>query len=282
MPKEKSKKPAVRQKNIFISYRVHDTAGETDRLVESLKQYVDASHIFIDIDKLEPGIPFDEAIKKQLDFCDVMLVVIGPNWAGKKMDGSIQIFDESDWVRLEIRTAISRNILVVPVLVDNAALPTPDQLPTDLQLLSKRQAYSISRSRWKYDTDKLATFLIKSAGISRKKKWWEKMTGKAAVRVVFKILTALVLLSAISSDDCRVLTTSTDPATEYQTKVVWSYFWGLVDGPKSFQVPNCRSNNAMDEVTYSRKFEHSFLNFLTLGTVSPIEVRWKCHKPCPR
>ena len=176
---------APTRKNIFISYRVHDTAGETGRLVDSLKQYFYEDQIFVDIDKIEPGVDFTEAIAKSLESCDVMLAIIGPGWQGiNAADHSSRINNPNDWVRLEISTALKRNIRVVPVLVDGAELPTPEQLPEDLQLLLRRQAYEISNKRWKYDTEELIRFLVKSVGIlpknlttepvKKESSWWGK------------------------------------------------------------------------------------------------------------
>ena len=95
----------------------------------------------------------------------------------------------------------------------------------------------------------------------------------------------LLVLTIVSTQSCyhyRVLNTKNDPSTEYQTKVMWSYAWGLVNKPKDFHVPNCNNSNAMDEVLFSKKFSHSLLTLITLGVVAPVEVKWKCHKPCPR
>ena len=176
---------APTRKNIFISYRVNDTAGETGRLVDSLKQYFNEDQIFVDIDKIEPGVDFTEAIAKSLESCDVMLAIIGPGWQGvNSATNSSRITNPNDWVRLEISTALKRNIRVVPVLVDGAGLPTEEQLPEDLQPLLRRQAYEISNKRWKYDTDELIRFLVKSVGIAPKNQtaqtvkqepsWWGK------------------------------------------------------------------------------------------------------------
>lgn len=52
----------VDKKNIFISYRVQDTRGETGRLVDTLKQHFPEDQIFMDIDKLEPGADFIDVI----------------------------------------------------------------------------------------------------------------------------------------------------------------------------------------------------------------------------
>ncbi len=155
-----SGKGTTRRKNIFISYRERDSAGETGRLVDALKQFFYEDQIFMDIDKIEPGVDFTEIISKSLDSCDVMLAVIGNEWVGKNPDtGALRIKDDNDWVRLEIATALKRNIRVVPILVDGASLPSSIDLPDDLQALVRRQAYELSNKRWRYDTENLAAFL---------------------------------------------------------------------------------------------------------------------------
>lgn len=155
------------KKNIFISYRVSDTAGETGRLVDSLKQHFYEDQIFMDIDKIEPGVDFTKVISNSLESCDVMLVIIGPNWIGRNSDGSTRISKTNDWVRLEVASALKRDIRVVPVLVDNAALPEADDLPEDLHPLLTRQTFEVSNKRWKYDTGQLVEFL-KFVGIQPK------------------------------------------------------------------------------------------------------------------
>lgn len=92
-------------------------------------------------------------------------------------------------------------------------------------------------------------------------------------------------LLIISTQGCyqyRILNTNNDPSTEYEKRVLWSYCWGLINKPKDLHVPNCNNSNALDEVQFSKKFGHSILTLITLGVVAPIEVKWKCHKPCQR
>ncbi len=174
------------KKNIFINYRVHDTAGETGRLVDSLKQYFSEDQIFMDIDKIEPGVDFTKAISKSLQSCDVMLAIIGPNWLGlDSSKNTSRIKDPNDWVKTEISTALQRDIRVVPVLVDGGQLPQADEIPPELQPLLTRQTYEISNKRWKYDTDQLISFLIKlgitpkiserqNIAVPKQKTWWTR------------------------------------------------------------------------------------------------------------
>jgi hypothetical protein len=157
------------KKNVFISYRVQDTSGETGRLVDALKNHFEEDQVFMDIDKIEPGVDFTEVISRSLDICDVMLAIIGPNWQGRDSNGLSRIKKPDDWVRLELSTALKRNIRVVPVLVDGATLPDVSELPEDLEGLSRRQTYEISNKRWRYDTEQLINFLQTSIGVKPKR-----------------------------------------------------------------------------------------------------------------
>jgi len=89
----------------------------------------------------------------------------------------------------------------------------------------------------------------------------------------------------LSLESCyhyRVLTTKSDPATEYKSKVMWSYLWGVYNNPKDFTVDNCTVGNGIDEIRFTHSFGGSLLTIVTLGIVSPVTVQWKCHKPVQR
>jgi hypothetical protein len=97
-----------------------------------------------------------------------------------------------------------------------------------------------------------------------------------------KTICILLLFALPSCYQYRVLNTKNDPSTEYQKKVLWSYAWGLVNKPKNFVVPNCDNSNAMDEVQFRTNFGYALIMVASLGIVAPVQVQWKCHKPCPR
>jgi hypothetical protein len=101
-----------------------------------------------------------------------------------------------------------------------------------------------------------------------------------------RILLALCILFLVTTESCyhyRVINTRNDPGTEYKDTVMRSYLWGLVNKPQNFHVPNCTDTcAALDEVVFSKKFGQTLITVVTLGIVSPVEVKWKCHKPCQR
>jgi formylglycine-generating enzyme required for sulfatase activity len=146
---------------IFVSYRRDDSAGHVGRLCDGLSAHFGAEQIFMDIDHIEPGEDFVQVVEDAVGSCAVLLAVIGRSWltsadaAGRRLD------NPHDFVRLEIATALDRNIRVIPVLVHGATMPKPQDLPDALSQLSRRNALELSDVRWKHDADRLIGILDK-------------------------------------------------------------------------------------------------------------------------
>ena len=114
--------------DIFVCYRRKDSAGHAGRLVQDLHREFPRSKIFHDMDSLHAGVPFRNAIDEALNSSSAFLAVIGPHW-----QRSIRRLDDpKDLVRIEIETALGRDILVTPVLVGGATLPKENELPEAL------------------------------------------------------------------------------------------------------------------------------------------------------
>ncbi len=154
--------------SIFISYRRGDTSGNAGRLYDRLEQVFGKERVFMDVSgSIEPGTDFSQALETAVGSCRVLIVVIGPTWlTATGPDGERRLDDPADWLRLEVATALKRNIRVVPVLVDGAKMPKGDELPRELESLSRRQAIELSSTRWDYDVDTLVKILEKVLGES--------------------------------------------------------------------------------------------------------------------
>ena len=147
---------------IFVSYRRQDASGEAGRLVDHLQEIYGDDSVFLDVETIEAGLDFVQAIDKALNSCKILIALIGPHWANiKDSEGNPRLFHEGDFIRIEISAALKRDIRVIPVLVNGAVMPSPDQLPEDLQALTRRHAHELSSSRWKYDCDQLVAVLNK-------------------------------------------------------------------------------------------------------------------------
>ena len=153
---------------IFISYRRGDSSGYTGRLFDTLRDRFGKEKVFRDIDSLEPGIDFVEALEKALLECDCMLVIIGSKWSSISGSKGRRLDQPDDYVRMEIAKALERNVRVIPVLVANASMPSSDELPDDLATLVRRNAIEISDTRWDYDVGRLGDTLAKVLGIAEK------------------------------------------------------------------------------------------------------------------
>jgi hypothetical protein len=82
--------------------------------------------------------------------------VIGPNWLNVRDEqGNRRLDNPSDFLRIEIATALQRGIPVIPILLDGAKMPRIDQLPQDLEELSVRNGIDIRHASFPVDMDKL-------------------------------------------------------------------------------------------------------------------------------
>jgi formylglycine-generating enzyme required for sulfatase activity len=100
-----------------------------------------------------------------------MLVVIGPQWVNiTDSKGNKRLFEEDDATRIEVETGLlGKDILVIPVLVMNAGMPSAEELPPSLCELHYRNAVSI---RPDPDFDNDIEKLI--AGIQGSPNWMSK------------------------------------------------------------------------------------------------------------
>jgi ankyrin repeat protein len=141
---------------IFISYRREDSIGHAGRLFDRLAERFGRDRVYRDIDAIEAGEDFVAAIRQQVDKSDVLLALIGPRWlTAKDAEGRSRLADENDLVRLEIATALNRNIRVVPVLLQGATMPGSRDLPTELARLAQRNAVEIRDTHFDQDLAQL-------------------------------------------------------------------------------------------------------------------------------
>ena len=142
---------------IFVSYRRDDASGHAGRLADRLVEHFGRKRIFMDIDTIEPGEDFVTVIENAVGSCEVLIAVIGQKWLSAT--GSGRLDNPNNFVRLEIGTALRRNIRVIPVLVQRASMPKPQDLPEDLLKLTRRNAIELSDLRWQSDVDQLIDVL---------------------------------------------------------------------------------------------------------------------------
>lgn len=158
---------------VFISYRRDDAAAYAGRLYDGLRERYGNEHVFMDVDRIQPGENFAAVIERSVHAADVVLVVIGPRWLAVSNDaGRRRLDDPEDFVRLEVKAALDSGRRVIPVLVGGAGMPTEASLPAVLQRLAAVQAVSMSDERWDYDSERLTRSIDGNTGPLARRRWY--------------------------------------------------------------------------------------------------------------
>ena len=141
---------------IFISYRRDDSAGHAGRVHDRLAHEFGPDLLFMDVDSIPLGSDFIKVLREEVGKCDALLAVIGHHWLDAQDAGGKRRLDGvSDFVRIEIATALQRDIPVIPILLDGAKIPKREELPPDLQGLTARNGLDIRHGSFHTDMDRL-------------------------------------------------------------------------------------------------------------------------------
>jgi TIR domain len=182
----------------FISYRRADTGGVAQRLADELRRRLPRFEVFLDL-HTKPGEDFVDVLEHELSTCDVLIALIGPQWLSITTDDGQRRLDlEGDFVRLEIARALER-ILVIPVLVEEAAIPAATSLPEPLKELPRRQGLRLRQETWHADIHVLTTELrviTKSLG-----RWISELNARTAQMAMASMGIGLLLFSAVANVD---------------------------------------------------------------------------------
>jgi hypothetical protein len=145
---------------IFVNYRREDSAGFAGRLADSLGAWFGPDRVFRDVSGIDYGEDFEAAIDAKMEESGAVVVVIGDRWTSAvNADGQRRLDDPRDYVSREIVVALRNGVAVVPVLIGNATMPRPEELPEALKDLAKRNAITVSDERWGFDVERLAKVL---------------------------------------------------------------------------------------------------------------------------
>ena len=141
-----SKSPAGKSEVgvIFVSYRRSDTAHVAGRIYDRLVVDFGRVSVFKDVDSIPLGLDFKEYLDEKVGECKVLLAIIGDRWLDERdTTGKRRLDDPTDFVRIEIESALTRRIPVIPLLVGGASMPREEELPVSLRKLVYRNGIAI-------------------------------------------------------------------------------------------------------------------------------------------
>src|SRR5690554_1803754 len=119
--------------DLFISYRRNDSPDATGRIYDYLKKTYGRKKIFIDIESIPLGVNFERHIEEKIKTCKVFIPIIGKNWnKTSQSDYKSKLDIPNDYVRIEILLALKFKIPILPLFVNDADMPFPEELPLEL------------------------------------------------------------------------------------------------------------------------------------------------------
>jgi len=101
----------------------------------------------MDVTDIPMGVDFQLQIKETIRRSEVLLVIIGARWVEPGKDGFSRISNDNDPIRVELATALSKGISIIPVLVDGARMPSANELPEDIRDFAYLNAAMIDSGR---------------------------------------------------------------------------------------------------------------------------------------
>ena len=148
---------------VFINYRETDSRSYSALLYVELARRFGTELVFLDCESIPAGTDFVEQLLERARRARVMLAVIGPNWlapSGARRLGRPRFKDSNDWTRRELAEAFAAGVKVIPVLTDDAELPTEQALPACLAPLSRCQYRRLRCRDAMTDLDRIVNDLI--------------------------------------------------------------------------------------------------------------------------
>lgn len=125
---------------IFICYRREDSAYPAHQIYGILANHFGPESVVFDVDTIPLGVDFRKHLNEEVSKCDILLAVIGDKWIEMLKQG---LDEPNDFVRIEIKAALGREIPVVPVLVGNASVPNEKNLPSEIAGLAYMQGAEV-------------------------------------------------------------------------------------------------------------------------------------------
>jgi len=136
---------------IFVSYRREDSAANARLLYERLSEKFGASRVFMDVEDIDPGEEWKRRLDAEIERATHVLVLMGPRWLSAADAAGRRLDNPQDNVRWEVAESLRRGKRVIPVLVDQATLPSAADLPEALRALADKNFFALSHLRFDRD-----------------------------------------------------------------------------------------------------------------------------------
>jgi TIR domain len=186
---------------VFVSYRREDASGHAGRLYDALAEKFGDENVFMDVDTIQVGADFTQAIASAVASCDALIALIGRDWATVTDEaGRRRIDDPDDFVRLELETALERDVAVIPACVRGASFPEESELPPSLAPLARRQGTDLRDTAWRDDVRRLIARLEGIVRPAGRPAWWRSRRWVAALAAAVLLIVVAAAVALLRDD----------------------------------------------------------------------------------
>ena len=143
-----------RARDVFISYRRDGGQAHAVNFCHRLQQVLGEDRVFLDVTRhaMDVGGAWRSTVRESLSRCDTLLLILDPGMTGCLMD-------RDNAVRFELESAFQLGLRIVLVRVDNAVMPTADDLPESLRELPDLHSPEVHRDAAVADLDRIVEWL---------------------------------------------------------------------------------------------------------------------------
>jgi len=136
--------------SVVISYRSDDTFDFAERVCKCLSGFFTGTHSFVPMD--DDSVPLRVDMDFRIHLSDAIreaaavIAIIGEHWRTDSR-GVVRLEDPFDFVRMQLETALSHGVPVLPLLIGAARMPHSHELPPSLRDFALRQGLPVDTGR---------------------------------------------------------------------------------------------------------------------------------------
>ena len=159
---------------IYFSSSTPSAETFSNKIASQIQSYLEAQYIIPSYDQEFSK----QKIRENMESCDVLIVVCADPYSQDEDVSAYNLID-NERIRFEIVSAMNQDILIVPVLIDDAKLPEKDNVPGALKKLIDCRSHRLRNIFWDEDLEDLLEHLDEE--LSFIKEVQEKLTDSVEV-----------------------------------------------------------------------------------------------------
>ena len=136
---------------IYLSSSSSEAEPFSLRIASQFESFLDSGCVL----SKNNGIPSTHKIRSEIEACDVLIVVVANKPPSNSEDTSPYSLIDNERLRLEIISAMNKDILIVPVLIDGARLADKGNIPGALKKLHACKSFNLREVFWSEDLEVL-------------------------------------------------------------------------------------------------------------------------------